>query len=115
MKKTKALIVSVPMVVALALPAVSVTSASAAPRAKCTKASISMALPSGDVVDTKRCKKGFAGGAASNTEFDYSYLVKKVKKKNGKKVWKDVKKRYCKEKNQYKVPKRILKVSCDVS
>ena len=115
MQKPKSLLIAAPMIAVLAVPAIATTSASAMTSAKCTKASIAMALPDTDMVDTKRCKKGFAGGAASTPDYDYSYLVKKKTKKNGMKIWKDVKKRYCKEKNQYMVPKRILKVSCDVS
>ena len=111
----KAWWVALPMTAALVVPVAASTSANAAMDAKCSKKSISMALD-GDMVDSKLCRKGFAGGAASNPDFDYSYLLKKVEKKNGMMVWKDVKEKYCTNKKKLKqVPKKVQKVSCDVS
>lgn len=111
--RIRPLVFTLPIAAALALPAVAATPAGAAMDAKCSKRSISTAL-GGDMVDSKLCRKGFAGGAASNPDFDYSYLVKKVKK-NGVMVWKDVKSKYCKPTNKKKVPTKVWKVSCDVS
>lgn len=111
--RTRSLMFALPVAAALALPVMAAAPAGAAMEAKCSKKSISQAL-GGDMVDSKVCRKGFAGGAASNPDYDYSYLVKKVKK-NGMMVWKDVKDKYCKPKNKKMVPTKVWKVSCDVS
>jgi hypothetical protein len=81
--------------------------------AECADWSIATALKKSEVT-SRKCRQGFAGGSATNGDFDYSYLVMKTKK-GAITVWKDVKTKYCAADMEDQVPAAVRKVSCDVS